>query len=520
MANNVGVEVRRTTVGPLAFGPDTGDSVCIAVLAERGPTNVPVLVTSFDEYERIFGSSLTIDTSGAQAIPDAWHVLRLLFSKGRASKRVWVVRITSAEDVAAHGDLAWLVEEGSPPKPVASVHARSVGTWGNAIQIDCQMYNDSGQSWLTLLVIEAGRVVETYARLSLKDRAWAEAINNSSSRIQLKLDVSWEDDTTFETQSVELHLADGVSLSPNVQDVLGDSSDLEMTGLQAFRDPRLGRGWLIAPGLEFLTDDEQPGGMLAIQSEMLSIAEEFHRLVLLSLPPGIPVNALYLQHAEFLERSPFLLAYWPNVVLNGGRAVSPVGHVLADWMEALIQKGPGKAPAGRDFKIDRVQGVETNASGQPVINKTTAEMLVSIGINPIWDPTGEGPRVMGARTRSEDPAWKYAHTTYLYNRIASRVHIALTREVYEVADAVWFAQVRAGIYAELVELHRAGAFDGIVPLANEEENSDIHAFGVRVDVDLLSSTDRENGIVRAKVWFKEAGTAETILVDIAKRVRG
>lgn len=504
MANNVGVEVRRSTVGPLSFGPDAGDTVCIAVRAEKGPVNKATLITSFDDYEAIFGSGV-ITVSGASRVADSYYVLKHLFAKGKARKRVWVVRLSEDNIEAASGEVP--LQADSQPKPL-TINAKSVGYWGNAIAVRWEVVEGQyNQKRLRLDVEHQGKAVEHFD-VPLNVLTWPKDISRQSAYIECATGALASG--AYDVGDGYMELEGGRDPDPTTDEVIGSMTSAGPTGLQIFRDHRLGRGWLLCPDVR---DTE-------VTQEALEIAEAFYRIVLQG-SGGQSIEDTVMGTVQYVPASPYLMIHYPYVVVDDEGNTAPAsGLVLASWMDAIIQKGPGKAPAGRDFKIDRVKGLETMPNGAPRVNAAAAEALIEVGVNPLWDPTGEGPRVMGARTRSDDLAWKYAHTIYLYNRIASRVDIALTREVYEIADAVWFAHVRAGIYAELVELHRAGAFDGDIPLLNEEEDPDRHAFFVRVDEDLLSSTERENGIVRAKVWFKEAGVAETILVDIAKRVRG
>ena len=70
MSNNVGVNITRSTFGPLTFGDDPGDSFFIALLAERGPIDVPTLAFSWSQFTSLFGGA-TPFADGTRYINDS-----------------------------------------------------------------------------------------------------------------------------------------------------------------------------------------------------------------------------------------------------------------------------------------------------------------------------------------------------------------------------------------------------------------------------------------------------------------
>src|SRR5262245_8858410 len=95
---------------------------------ERGPANVPVLITSYAEYQRIFGQTRDASFGNHRFLP---HAVEGFFTNG--GKRVYVTRVL---DIGAATPAA---RQLVAPDAVAPLQARSLlpaVSTGNAIVID------------------------------------------------------------------------------------------------------------------------------------------------------------------------------------------------------------------------------------------------------------------------------------------------------------------------------------------------------------------------------------------------
>lgn len=513
MANNVGVFTQRSVAGPLAFGPDPGDAVFLAVLAERGPINVPTLITSFTRFKSIFGGALSA-TLGFSA---GYEVARILFEKG--VQRMYVTRIVGASALAAHVDL---VDRNSltTPEDTLRVAAVGPGVWANALKV--VIADGTKANTFKLTVTDANDVAlegEVFDNLLL-NAASLNRVNDASAYVRLSdlgsstaAPETIPANGTFDLDGTQAGVDDH---APNDAAIVGTETMGVKSGLKVFRDYRLGRGFTLAPDLD---------AGATVRTEMLAQLEQFYHLPMFSGPAvgASPTTAISdVVSARSIAGGGY---YYPRALvedeLTGDvKAIPVAGHVVADWLRIIPVRGPGKAPAGRDFRIDYVLGLETQSNGQPLIDAGVAELLVAQGVNPVYDRNGAGPRVWGGRATAEDASWQYLHAGYLWVLIASRVQEALDDLVYDVADEAFFAAVRLAIRNFLVDLHGQGAFNGAIPLENEQIDPDIHAFAVKADASLLSDQDKANGIVRVEIWFKPALVAETINVNVAKRNEG
>src|SRR5690554_4495156 len=506
MANQVGVQISRSVAGPLSFGADSGDSLFIALLAERGPSDVPTLVTGMSRFDALFGGATPFVVGTAYSV--GYEVLQRYFAKG--GTRAYVLRLVGTNALGAHVELA---DQAGAPVDTLRVVAKGEGTWANGFDIviaagtradtfkltvvDGAGHTREAFDSLTMSATQLARVSEQSAYIRLEDLASATAAPDNQPA-----------PGTYVLGSTQAGVDDN---APAFGDIVGTEVSGVKTGLKAFRSSVYGRGFLVAPDL----DADQ-----TVRDEMLSQSEAYFRVCLSSAAAGSSPSTAITDKAGFEAFN--ALTYYPRPIVEDRltgelKSIPAVGHIVADWLKAIEQKGPGKAPAGAEFKIDFVRGLETHSNGQPLVDAGVAETLLANGINPLWDRDGQGARCWGGRSSAEDAAWQFAHAGYLWCRIAHAVQGALNQLVYEVADALFFSQIRMGVRAYLVDMHRQGAFAGAVPGAAEQADPAVHAFAVKCDESLLSDADRANGIVRVEIWFRPAGVAETIKVELSKQ---
>lgn len=508
MSNNVGVFVSRATAGPLAFGPDPGDSLFIALTANRGPINIPTLVTSFDQFTTIFGTTTVY--AAVTEYSEGYEVLKVFFDKGKTSKRVYALRIVGAAAVAAYVDI---VDDHGTPLDTLRVSAKGPGTWANAFDITVAAGTKASTKKITVLD-GSGDTMETWDNFVMTDAA-IEQVNDGSNYIVLANLANGHAAPDNLPVNGTVNLNDdqaGVDdNAPADADVVGTEAAGVKTGLKAFRDTKYGRGFLVAPGL-----DE---AALARAECMAHYA--YYRLWLTSVPEGktaaqaitdLATGTITDWNVGYL----YPRGYVEDASTENWKTISLVGHWVADWLTAIVNSGPGKAPAGRTFKADRIVRLEAQANGMPLVDATVAETLMTNGINPVWDRNGQGPKIWGAVTTSTEAAWRYLHAAYLWCSIASQVQSALDELVYDVGTPLFFMTVKMGIRNFLIDMHGNGAFNGAIPPENGEVDSTVHAFDVQCDEGMLSALDKENGVIRANIWFKPALTAETIYVEVAK----
>lgn len=507
MGNNVGVFVTPGTVGPLAFGPDPGDSLFIALLAERGPVNVPTLVTSFGAFTNLFGDA-TPRTAGTQ-YSAGYEVLRDFFRRG--GRRAQVLRI-AGEAVAA--GVVLLDRAAGTPDGILTVTAKGPGTWANALEVVIANGTQADTYKLTLLD-GAGATLEVFDNLKSDDVS-CELVSAQSAYINVVRDVSNTTavpDNLPATGSFDLNdtTAGTDDNDPTASEIVGTVTGSARTGLETLATFRYGRGLLVAPDLD--SDS-------TVIAKLKALSLPYFRVYLASSAAGATLSTVLTQRAAINDRG---AGFWfPRIRAvdefnKQAKTFPATGQIAAIWLQEIAAKSAAKAPAGAAFKITGGLGIERQANGMPLITEADAEILVAAGINPIWDRDGLGPCSWGGRAATTDNAWKYLACAYIYCVIGSAIRTELDKLVYEVIGEEDFSAIYLGVYRFMADLHRLGTFRGALPDPYSIPDEAADSFAILCGPEFQTPSDNANGNIRVKLWFKEAITGETFLVEVAKQ---
>jgi phage tail sheath protein FI len=181
----------------------------------------------------------------------------------------------------------------------------------------------------------------------------------------------------------------------------------------------------------------------------------------------------------------------------------PCGLVAGVMARTDAQRGVWKAPAGIDAALSGIQGLEVNLS-DPANGK-----LNPLGINCLRTFAVSGRVVWGARTlRGADQLgdeYKYVpvRRTALY--IEESLYRGLKWVVFEPNDEPLWAQIRLNVGSFMNDLFRQGAFQGKTPR---------DAYFVKCDKETTTQSDINHGIVNIVVGFAPLKPAEFVIVKI------
>jgi len=456
-------------------------------------------------FEQAFGQA-TRFADGTRASM-GYEVLKRFFEAG--GRRAWVLRIVGENAATAQLDLE---DRAGAPVDTLRVKAKGPGAWIEGYKL---VVADGAQAGTFKITVQtsASVTLEVWDNITLTVQGLAR-VNDGSAYIEL---VNLNSATaspnnlpaagTFTYTSGEGGVDDN---APAAAFIVGTDSGSAKTGLKAFRRRLYGRGFVCAPDLD---------SDATVKTELKAQTEAFFRMWLATSAAGASSATAITDRTTNVDA--FNAAYYyprrvaKNSFADRQEAIPLVGELAALWASVVEQKGPGKAPAGSDFVISG--SLETGAGGQPLVDEGVAELLIANGINPIWDRNGSGARVWGARTATADTAWRYLHAAYLWCLIGDTFQALLDAMTYDIADGLFFTQVRQSLRAVLVDLHRARAFRGDLPPESEQADPAQHSFDIQCDETMLSASDREQGNVRVRAWFRPAGTAETIFIELAKQ---
>jgi phage tail sheath protein FI len=196
--------------------------------------------------------------------------------------------------------------------------------------------------------------------------------------------------------------------------------------------------------------------------------------------------------------------YWPWVHSGrGDTPVPPCGHVAGSIARTDRLLGVHRAPA--NVALEAAFALSADAGADDLAR------LHAASVNPLRALTGRGVRVWGARTLSDDPAWRQLSVRRLVIALDRWARDALAAFVFESNGPRLWRQLRLAIEVRLMELFRAGAFAGATPA---------ESYFVRCDGESTDAATREAGQVVAQVGLAVAIPNEFVVIHIVQDAGG
>jgi phage tail sheath protein FI len=251
--------------------------------------------------------------------------------------------------------------------------------------------------------------------------------------------------------------------------------------------------------------------LFRIQSEMILQCElKRDRFAVLDPPFDAATNRLAGIRSILDWRARFDSKYgalnfpWVKVVdslseLEPTRLVPPSGHIAGAIAATDLAIGVHKAPANRrmEWAVDASFSIDQDAHG----------VLNSAGINALLTTGGRGLRVMGARTISSYPDWRFVNVRRLISMIEKTLEAALQWAVFEPNEALTRARATMSVTFFLLGLHEAGMLAGATP----EES-----FFVQCDLDNNPPSERDLGLLIIEIGVAPSKPFEFIVVRVGR----
>ncbi len=184
-------------------------------------------------------------------------------------------------------------------------------------------------------------------------------------------------------------------------------------------------------------------------------------------------------------------------------AAPPSGHIAGIYARTDATRGVHKAPANETVRgaLDLTYNVTRDEQGE--LNK--------LGVNCIRQFATQGIRVWGARTRAEDPQWRYLNVRRLFNQIEESIANGTRWVVFEPNDMSLWKSIRRDVSAFLTLLWRQGALMGATP----EE-----AFFVQCDAETNPPEVVDAGQVVTVIGIAPVKPAEFVIFRIGQSASG
>lgn len=474
--------------------------------ASRGPVDEPVTVTSYTEFERVFGGLWRESALG--------YTVRDFYLNGGGT--ALVVRLAGGA-TAATLDVGGLALTASGP-----------GAWGNKLEVDVTHPAEADAKEVAAAQGEGIEPDDLYNLIVREGTAEA-----ATTREQF-LNVT------------------GVDGPRRVDLVLGGSQLIRADGTPSTGRPAEDTYTVVAAGEgndgdPLTAEDYDDGTTFAGAKKGLYALLKADLFTILCLPPSSSAGnfpdalwstalAFCRDHRAFLLVDPpgtetvDTVAGWlAGLGLNGemarnGAVYFPrirrpdplrggaTGEFVASGAVAGIMartdgsRGVWKAPAGVDAGLAGASGL--------TITLTDGEngQLNPLGINCLRTFRGVGSVVWGARTlRGADvlaDEYKYVPVRRLALFLEESLYRGSQWVVFEPNDEPLWSQIRTSLGAFMQDLFRQGAFQGTTPR---------DAFFVQCDAETTTQYDIDRGIVNIFVGFAPLKPAEFVVIGIQQK---
>lgn len=480
----------------------TGVATSIAAFigsALRGEENEPILVQSFAEYTRTFGSL-------SRSHPMGFAVSQFFLNGGRDAL---IVRVSS-------GGVSATVTAGT-----LSLVASSSGLWGSKLKVtikhpDPIIYPETvADEIFNLIITDTGTdTTETFNNISsLPDNPrYATTILEQQSKLVRVSGALTESPRPTAVTDIAFN-PDGLDGGPitDAEVATGGTLEEDRDGIWALEKADL-FNLLCIPPYELDTGD--------IHSSTRGKAAEYCRLrraIFIADPlrdwneaSDITDSTTGLDGTDWgLARNENTAVYFPRVIqpnpLQEGRLAefAPCGVIAGVISRIDATRGIWKAPAGLDATLKGVSALSAK------LTDGDSGKLNPIAVNSLRAFPVNGRVVWGSRTlRGADQLsseWKYLPVRRTALFIEESLYRGTQWVVFEPNDEPLWSQIRLNVGAFMQNMFRQGAFQGASPK---------DAYFVKCDSESTTQTDIDNGIVNILVGFAPLKPAEFVVIKL------
>lgn len=492
--------------------------------AKRGPTNTPVTITSYAEFERRFG--------GIWALSRLGFSVRDFFLNG--GSQAVIVRLFRPDTAPPPANAKLAVG-------TLKLHAVEPGVWGNSLRARVDYATrafdaTSGETSTSLFnlfvrddttgIIEEHRnlvvtptthprfvanVLKNGSRLVRVTTAGGSRPNDSGGTLDQGKTV-WDDNATatnFKVSGSANLASDGLTLTAD--EFNGVGKEAAKQGLFALENTDLFNLLVIPP---YKTDDTVDTGVVT----SAAIYCEKRRAMLLVDPlpgttwgdAGTVKNAFTTGFDTVLgTNSKNAALFFPRLLQpnplkdNQVESFAPSGVMAGVMARTDSQRGVWKAPAGLDASLVGVPQLE--------VPLTDGELglLNPVGVNCLRAMPGAGRVAWGARTMQGADLlaseWKYIPVRRTALFIEESLYRGTQWVVFEPNDEPLWAQIRLSVGTFMNNLFRLGAFQGTTPR---------EAYFVKCDKETTTQADVDLGIVYIYVGFAPLKPAEFVVIRL------
>jgi phage tail sheath protein FI len=484
--------------------------------APRGPVNTPTAISSYADFNRIFGGLWAPSTLG--------YSVAQFFNNGGSQALIVRVHNGAASATATLANGAGGID----------LEAANPGTWGAKLSAAVTAATPASTTTFNLTLSDSSTVAttgsattETYFNLSVDPNSRKFVGQVLAQQSQLAITTTHFTSPAF----IAIPTPQTVNFSGGSPTDGTDIGDAQISapaltslheGLWAL-DKALIFNLLVIPPYTRLPGAATPDVSDVTWNAAVAYAQSRRAFVIVD-PPSSWTPAQVATDAAGMEASvlnnsqysnyaaiyyPWLLA--PDPLMNNMLAsFAPSGTIAGIYAFTDGQRGVWKAPAGIAATLSGSVGLTTSGSTTPItLTDADSAALNPVGVNCLRSFPVIGNVVWGARTMQGadvlESQWKYIPIRRLANYIEQSLFQGTQWVVFEPnAEPLW-AQIRLDVGAFMQTLFVQGAFQGTTPA---------QAYFVNCDSTTTTQTDIDNGIVNIIVGFAPLYPAEFVVIFI------
>jgi uncharacterized protein len=215
-------------------------------------------------------------------------------------------------------------------------------------------------------------------------------------------------------------------------------------------------------------------------------------------------NGLTVKSSYSALYFPWLKALDPTGASPTPISLPPSGFVAGIYARTDSRRGVWKAPAGTEANIGGAVGLAKQ------ISDAEQGTLNPLGVNAVRFFPASGIVVWGARTLAtqSNPEYRYIPIRRLAIFLEQSIYNGIQWAVFEPNDEDLWASLRLNVGAFMMNLFRAGAFQGQTPA---------QAFFVKCDGQTNPQSEINAGVVNVLVGFAPLRPAEFVVIKISQK---
>ena len=545
-------------------GISTSTTAFVGV-TRKGPTSgTPELITSFGDFERIYGGLDDISFGSSSVTNYLSHGVKSYFDNGGA--RLFVARVFVTDGLTTGVAASGMIGDGIDADDQFSFSARSPGAEGNGgvtLSVNETDVNGAAITDPALNRAPNGSLLDNGGTVYIKsngdwidasDAVFAGPAGGTATLVTLNVLITDANgnDTFYEnlgfgsehpnfvgnTLSVtpvrridQLQNNYSIALGATVDGYrlysivsaeigVGDSASYTMSGGNDGGMPAATN--YVAPLLSLASNDDisivaAPGysaytDRAGIQNELLTHVEQrkSYRFAVLDVPVDQTVTQAVAVKSTI--DSSYAALYHPWIVVSNPLArpndssipnevaLPPSGFVCGIYARNDNTKGVAKSPGN-----EVVRGA---LRFQTEISFAEQEILNPKGVNCLRFFPGRGNRLWGARTTSSDPEWKYVGPRRYFLYLERSIDRSTQWAVFENNGPSLWANVRETVTSFLYNEWRSNSLLGSTP----EE-----AYFVRCDRTTMTQNDLDNGRMICLIGVSVLKPAEFVVFRIGQK---